>query len=260
MNEHWCACAKPKFINRATTQLVTWQDIGRCSVLIQTKDLEKHCLSLYSSFLNLLVLFWLCCGLAHTFVFIYRHVSNNSAVLLAFLLNSWWLSVKLISILFFFFSFFLAVNRVTSRILIKWMSPLTRSSVMKTCLPHLGVTWIMVKFRDRVPLEDIVFLVLYFNVTVDLPSDDMPDLQEVEEDQRSPGLYHLGTGVSHQEFGCSPSTNWLAELANIATSPQSPLLKNIPHKRFDMCMHIFIHLLSAHQRMTWTSTFHNFPN
>lgn len=81
-------------------------------------------------------------------------------------------------------------------------------------------------------------LVLYLNVTVALPSDDMPDLQEVEEDQRSPGLYHLGPGVLHQEFSCSPSTNWLAELANIATSPQSPLLKNIPHKRFDVCLFV----------------------
>lgn len=96
----------------------------------------------------------------------------------------------------------------------------------------------------KVPRQSIwkksFFLVLNFNITVALPSDDMPDLQEVEEDQRSPGLYHLGSGVSHQEFGCSPSTNWLAELANIATSPQSPLLKNIPHKRFDMCIYSFI--------------------
>lgn len=89
------------------------------------------------------------------------------------------------------------------------------------------------------PYEAKTFpLVLYLNVTVALPSDDMPDLQEVEEDQRSPGLYHLGSGVLHQEFSCSPSTNWLAELANIATSPQSPLLKNIPHKRFDVCLFV----------------------
>lgn len=70
------------------------------------------------------------------------------------------------------------------------------------------------------------------NITVDLSPDDMPELQEVEEDQRSPGLFQVGAGVSHQELSCSPSTNWLAELANIATSPQSPLLKNAPHKRF----------------------------
>lgn len=70
------------------------------------------------------------------------------------------------------------------------------------------------------------------NIPIDLSPDDMPELQEVEEDQRSPGLFQVGAGVSHQELSCSPSTNWLAELANIATSPQSPLLKNAPHKRF----------------------------
>lgn len=82
-----------------------------------------------------------------------------------------------------------------------------------------------------------IFQVLILNVIVVIPSDDMPDLQEVEEDQRSPGFFQVGSGVSHQEFSCSPNTNWLAELANIATSPQSPLLKNIPHKRFGVCIY-----------------------
>lgn len=67
--------------------------------------------------------------------------------------------------------------------------------------------------------------------TINIFADDMPELQEVEEDQRSPGLFQVGAGVSHQELSCSPNTNWLAELANIATSPQSPLLKDAPHKR-----------------------------
>lgn len=98
---------------------------------------------------------------SHTFVLtalLFLLDRNNSAVLLAFLLKSEWLSIKLITILFFFLTFFLAVtkNRVTRRLLIKWMSPLTRSSVMKTCLPHLGVKWIMVKFRDTVHLKEIV--------------------------------------------------------------------------------------------------------
>lgn len=54
---------------------------------------------------------------------------------------------------------FLAIikNRVTSRVLTKWTSPLTRSSVMKTCLPHLGVTWIMVKFQDTVHMQESRF-------------------------------------------------------------------------------------------------------
>ncbi|XP_008310035.1 HMG box-containing protein 1 [Cynoglossus semilaevis] len=80
----------------------------------------------------------------------------------------------------------------------------------------------------------------------DLPSspgchmdyDDMPMLQEVEEDQRSPGLFQVSAGVSHQEHSSSPSTNWLTELANIAISLQSPLLKNVPHKRSSP-VHIF---------------------
>uniref|UniRef100_A0A1A8G7P8 HMG box-containing protein 1 n=1 Tax=Nothobranchius korthausae TaxID=1143690 RepID=A0A1A8G7P8_9TELE len=79
----------------------------------------------------------------------------------------------------------------------------------------------------------------------DLPSspgchmeyDDMPELQEVEEDQRSQGLFQVGA-VSHQELSCSPNTNWLTELANIATSPQSPLLKDAPHMRSSP-VHIF---------------------
>lgn len=69
-------------------------------------------------------------------------------------------------------------------------------------------------------------------------SDDMPDLQEVEEDQRSRGLFQVGA-VSHQELSTSPNTNWLAELADIATSPQSPLLKDAPHKRFEQIHHHF---------------------
>lgn len=77
-----------------------------------------------------------------------------------------------------------------------------------------------------------LFHTLVLNVTIDLSPDDMPELQEVEEDQRSPRLFQVGAGVSHQELSCSPSTNWLAELANIATSPQSPLLKNAPRERF----------------------------
>lgn len=70
------------------------------------------------------------------------------------------------------------------------------------------------------------------NLTVDFSPDDLPELQEVEEDQRSPGIFQVGTGVSHQELSCSPSTNWLAELANIATNPKTSLLKSAPLKRF----------------------------
>ncbi|KAJ3596280.1 hypothetical protein NHX12_002689 [Muraenolepis orangiensis] len=70
--------------------------------------------------------------------------------------------------------------------------------------------------------------------------DDMPELQEAVEDRRPSQVYQVGVGVSHhhQELGTSPSNNWLAELANIATSPQSPLLKDAPHKRSSP-LHIF---------------------
>ncbi|XP_062418943.1 HMG box-containing protein 1 isoform X3 [Pungitius pungitius] len=87
----------------------------------------------------------------------------------------------------------------------------------------------------------------------DLPSspgchmdyDDLPELQEVEEDQRSPGCFQVRAGVSHQELSCSPRTNWLTELANIATSPQSSLLKSAPHKRSSP-VHIFGNSNSLH--------------
>ncbi|KAM8860886.1 HMG box-containing protein 1 [Synchiropus picturatus] len=75
--------------------------------------------------------------------------------------------------------------------------------------------------------------------------DDMPELQEVEEDQRSLGLFQVAAGVSHQEPDSSTNTNWLAELANIATSPQSPLLKDVPHKRSSP-VHIFGNSNSLH--------------
>ncbi|MGH0128612.1 UNVERIFIED_CONTAM: hypothetical protein FKN15_058441, partial [Acipenser sinensis] len=72
--------------------------------------------------------------------------------------------------------------------------------------------------------------------------DDLPELQAVQEDAASPKLFQLGAGLSHQERprtiwnphtssssdnAGSPNngTNWLTELANIATSPQSPLMQ-----------------------------------
>ncbi|XP_030627287.1 HMG box-containing protein 1 [Chanos chanos] len=71
--------------------------------------------------------------------------------------------------------------------------------------------------------------------------DDLPELQEVQEDQSTTAVFQVTPGVSHQEgpgegwspgaVSTSPHTNWLTELANIATSPQSPLLQNAPHNR-----------------------------
>ncbi|KAM9312505.1 HMG box-containing protein 1 [Gastrophryne carolinensis] len=73
--------------------------------------------------------------------------------------------------------------------------------------------------------------------------DDLPELQAVQTDSTSsPEVFHLDANVSHQEYlvpfrnqntsdmsesghPCERGTNWLAELANIATSPQSPLMQ-----------------------------------
>ncbi|XP_042562280.1 HMG box-containing protein 1 isoform X1 [Clupea harengus] len=89
--------------------------------------------------------------------------------------------------------------------------------------------------------------------------DDLPELQEVQENQASPvGVFQVEARVSHQEGpggawgsgvdgASSPhtNTNWLAELANIATSPQSPLLQNVPHSRSSP-VHIFATSNSLH--------------
>ncbi|XP_026182679.1 HMG box-containing protein 1-like isoform X2 [Mastacembelus armatus] len=68
--------------------------------------------------------------------------------------------------------------------------------------------------------------------------DDLPDLQEVQEelDPTAQPVYQVEVGVSHQERhanteGCSPQppdTQWLTQLAHIATSSQSPLLQEAP--------------------------------
>lgn len=75
-------------------------------------------------------------------------------------------------------------------------------------------------------------------MTVCVSADDLPELQEVQDDQSTPGVFQVAPGVSHHEeepgkaWSSSVShTNWLTELANIATSPQSPLLQNTPHNR-----------------------------
>lgn len=72
-------------------------------------------------------------------------------------------------------------------------------------------------------------------------ADDLPELQAVQSDPTQSGMYQLSSDVSHQEY-TRPSWNqntsdipettyrenevdWLTELANIATSPQSPLMQ-----------------------------------
>eukprot|EP00079_Xenopus_tropicalis_P033768 XP_017947539.1 PREDICTED: HMG box-containing protein 1 isoform X1 [Xenopus tropicalis] len=72
--------------------------------------------------------------------------------------------------------------------------------------------------------------------------DDIPELRTVPADSTSPEVFHLDSGISHQEYtvpswsqntsdiseneySCDTGMNWLTELANIATSPQSPLMQ-----------------------------------
>ncbi|XP_010116622.1 PREDICTED: HMG box-containing protein 1-like, partial [Chlamydotis macqueenii] len=73
--------------------------------------------------------------------------------------------------------------------------------------------------------------------------DDLPELQAVQTDSTPPALFQLSADVSHQEcsrpswnqhtsssdsesgYSCENGVNWLTELANIATSPQSPLMQ-----------------------------------
>ncbi|XP_010901522.1 HMG box-containing protein 1 [Esox lucius] len=77
--------------------------------------------------------------------------------------------------------------------------------------------------------------------------DDLPELQEVEEGHSSPVVFHVGPGVSHQDcIAGSPDTNWLTELANIATSPQSPLLQEPSPIQRSSPVHIFATSRSLH--------------
>ncbi|XP_015207771.1 HMG box-containing protein 1 isoform X2 [Lepisosteus oculatus] len=124
---------------------------------------------------------------------------------------------------------------------------------VKTKLMPDSVQKVQVLVEESASRMDDTFEML--KCTEDLPSspgcpssenrmeyDDLPELQAVQEDRASPAVFQLTTGVSHQErprniWGPRPScppaggvspehgTSWLAELANIATSPQSPLMQ-----------------------------------
>lgn len=81
-------------------------------------------------------------------------------------------------------------------------------------------------------------------------ADDLPELQAVQTDSTPPALFQLGADVSHQEcsrpswnqhtsssdsesaYSCENGVNWLTELANIATSPQSPLMQCSFYNRY----------------------------
>ncbi|KAL1784012.1 HMG box-containing protein 1 isoform X1 [Sigmodon hispidus] len=71
--------------------------------------------------------------------------------------------------------------------------------------------------------------------------DDLPELQAVQSDSTQSAIYQLSSDVSHQDYPRSSwsrntsdvtetvhredEVDWLTELANIATSPQSPLMQ-----------------------------------
>ncbi|KAL0968718.1 hypothetical protein UPYG_G00270750 [Umbra pygmaea] len=77
--------------------------------------------------------------------------------------------------------------------------------------------------------------------------DDLPELQEVEEGQSPAEVFQVGAGVSHQDCAAgSPHTSWLTELANIATSPQSPLLQEQSPIQRSSPVHIFATSRSLH--------------
>uniref|UniRef100_A0A8C8FNM7 HMG box-containing protein 1 n=1 Tax=Oncorhynchus tshawytscha TaxID=74940 RepID=A0A8C8FNM7_ONCTS len=77
--------------------------------------------------------------------------------------------------------------------------------------------------------------------------DDLPELEEVEEDQTAPIVFQVGAGVSHQERDVHTQTHtagpldthWLTQLAHIATGPQSPLLQGSTQVVRSTPVHIF---------------------
>ncbi|KAG8439927.1 hypothetical protein GDO86_005915 [Hymenochirus boettgeri] len=95
----------------------------------------------------------------------------------------------------------------------------------------------MLKCNERIPSSPG-----YESSDDHMELDDLPALQAVQTDSTSPEVFHLDSDVSHQEYtvpswnqntsdmskseySCDSGMNWLTELANIATSSQSPLMQ-----------------------------------
>lgn len=77
---------------------------------------------------------------------------------------------------------------------------------------------------------------MFHSFPFSMTSDDLPELQEVVEDQSSPIVFQVAVCVSHQErdahtHTAPPDTHWLTQLAHIATGPQSPLLQGSTYSR-----------------------------
>ncbi|XP_063304163.1 HMG box-containing protein 1 [Pelobates fuscus] len=95
----------------------------------------------------------------------------------------------------------------------------------------------MLKCNERIPSSPG-----YESSDDHMELDDLPELQAVQADATSPEIFHLDANISHQQYTV-PSwnqntsdmpesaypydngVNWLTELANIATSPESPLMQ-----------------------------------
>ncbi|CAM9447915.1 unnamed protein product [Lampetra planeri] len=90
--------------------------------------------------------------------------------------------------------------------------------------------------------------------------DDLPELQEARESRTVPAAFPLDSGVSHCEIVTTASeiahcfiarssgTNWLTELANIATGPQSPLLQSTSMCRSQPVSHVSSQNLHSYAR------------
>ncbi|XP_018602537.1 HMG box-containing protein 1 isoform X1 [Scleropages formosus] len=115
--------------------------------------------------------------------------------------------------------------------------------------PGMDDTFDMLKCNENLPSSPG-----YPSSETHMEYDDLPELQEVQEGLTSPAVYQVEAGVSHQELrggawspgadSGSADTTWLTELANIATSPQSPLLQT-PYNRSSP-VHIFATSNSLH--------------
>ncbi|CAM9359749.1 unnamed protein product [Lampetra fluviatilis] len=78
--------------------------------------------------------------------------------------------------------------------------------------------------------------------------DDLPELQEARESRTVPAAFPLDSGVSHCEIVTTAGTNWLTELANIATGPQSPLLQSTSMCRSQPVSHVSSQNLHSYAR------------
>lgn len=105
----------------------------------------------------------------------------------------------------------------------------------KEIVSIFGAGTLKAEKRKLVVPACIFFVAKFEECSSPLP-DDLPDLQEVQEEAEptAPPVYQVDMDVSHQEQNTHaqpPDTHWLTQLAHIATGPQSPLLQERPLSR-----------------------------